>query len=281
MNNPIKSIHEQAVEIAKRFRKAEYDLIDILQQIDDKKVFMHLGYSSLFDYALRALKLSEANTSNFIAVARKSKCIPELKKAIHSGDLSVSKARKITPVITKENSQHWLELAKTLPKPKLEKEVAKVCPKQATPEQAKYVSESRMELKLGISEQLLAKLKRAQNIVSQKTKKHATWEDTLAAALDIYLQKQDPVEKAKRNSKIDDAAASVPGTRYISSAQKHQVHLRDKGQCTHIDNQGQRCEHQRWLAIHHKVPLSQKGSNDTENLQTLCVSHHKQLHLFG
>jgi len=302
-----KALHTKAVEIAKRFHDAESELIDILQTLDEKRVFIHLGYSSLFDYAVKALKLSEANSSNFITVARKSKTVPELKMAIRLGDITVSKARKITPVLTKENSSHWLELAKTLPKFKLEKEVAKVQPQTITPERAKYVTETRLELKLGVSEDLMKKLRRAQDLTSQKTRRPATLEGTLEALIENYLKKHDPVKKAERNNqsaegnnhrferniqRIDgnnqlqkdgfnnNAAASVPGTRYISAQQKHQVNLRDQGRCAHVNESGHRCESQRWVEIHHIKALSLNGTNDTHNLQTLCHGHHKQKHLY-
>jgi 5-methylcytosine-specific restriction endonuclease McrA len=286
MTDLTQTLHSQALSIAARFHKAESELIDILQKIDDQKIFMKLGYSSLFDYAVRALKLSEANAYNFITIARKSKTIPELKIAIASGELTVSKARKITPILTRENSSHWLELARTLSKQELEKAVARVMPQTATSEGAKYVSGNRLELKLGVSEDLLKKLRRAQDLTSQKTRSPASFEETLSEVLEFFLQRNDPVEKAKRNSK--QIPEPVPGQaplhrrarRYISANTKHQIHLRDQGRCAHKDKEGQRCGSRRWLEIHHQIPLSQNGSNGVQNLKTLCHNHHKLQHLF-
>ena len=154
-------LHQRALTVAKKFREAESELIDLLQEIDTQKTFREVGYTSLFEYAVKALKLSEANASNFITVARKSKSVPELQLAINAGDLTVSKARKITPILTTENSGHWIEMAKTLSKPQLEKEVARVAPQTLTPERIKYVTADRLEFKIGISEEIMVKLKRA------------------------------------------------------------------------------------------------------------------------
>lgn len=159
MNLEIQTLHNTALTIAGQYRSAEAALIDILQLIDEKKMFLSLGYTSLFDYSVKALKLSESNASNFITVARKSKSVPELKMAISAGDLTVSKARKITPVLTPANQAYWIELAKTLPKHKLEKEIAKLLPEVLTPERTRYVSANRIEFKMGVSEELLEKLK--------------------------------------------------------------------------------------------------------------------------
>jgi hypothetical protein len=64
----------------------------------------------------------------------------------------------------------------------------------------------------------------------------------------------------------------------LTAEQKHTVFARDKGQCTHINDQGERCDADRWLDVHHIVPVSQGGSNEPENLTTLCSFHHDLAH---
>jgi hypothetical protein len=64
----------------------------------------------------------------------------------------------------------------------------------------------------------------------------------------------------------------------LTAAQKHAVYLRDQGKCTHRDHTGNRCEQDRWLDIHHIVPVSLGGSNDPENLTLLCSHHHDLAH---
>ncbi len=302
----VESLHDRALRIAAAFHKAESDLIDVLQKIDDARLFSKLGFTSLFDYATKALKLSEANASNFVAIARKSKTIPELKVAIADGRITVSKARKITPVLTKENSDHWLELAATLPKAKLEREVARVMPETLVQDKIRPVAESRMELKMGLDEKTADLFKRAQDLVSQRTSRPATYEETLAEILKFYLDRNDPLEKAKRsenkekaskekgrsakqamrlNEPSSDAAASVPGQKLLrqnrialAAKTEHQVTLRDDNRCTAIDSVGQRCESRRWLEVHHKISVEIGGTNANENLQTLCHAHHRMRH---
>lgn len=98
-----KQIHESALRLSQDFIRAETQLIDLIQKIDEKRVFVALGYSSLFAYATKALSLSEANAQALIGIARKAKVIPELKEEIQKGSLSVSKAQRIVSVLTKEN----------------------------------------------------------------------------------------------------------------------------------------------------------------------------------
>jgi hypothetical protein len=81
----IQEPHEKALNLAKKFKQAESDLIEIFQVLDLAKAFMKLGYASLFEYGVKALGLSEANTYAFIQVARAAREVPALKTAIQYG----------------------------------------------------------------------------------------------------------------------------------------------------------------------------------------------------
>src|SRR4051794_31056093 len=104
-------LHEQALHAAKKFFQAEASLLDILQKIESTRAYRQFDHTSLFSYAVGMLKLSESTALNFINVARKSVEVPALKQEIEAGNLSVSKARKIVPVLTSENQAEWIEKA--------------------------------------------------------------------------------------------------------------------------------------------------------------------------
>src|SRR5262249_48620973 len=124
----MKSLHELALQAAANYFRAEAELLDILQKIDKERTYRQLGYTSLFLYAVGALKLPEGTAYNFINVARKAREVPALKAAIAASDLSVGKARRIVSVLTLENQDEWIEKAKNLSQRSLEKEVARVNP---------------------------------------------------------------------------------------------------------------------------------------------------------
>ena len=73
-------LHAQALDAARRFKKAEADLVEIFQKIEEGRVFAKMGFASLFEYGVKALGLSEANTYAFIQVGRKSKTVPALQR---------------------------------------------------------------------------------------------------------------------------------------------------------------------------------------------------------
>jgi 5-methylcytosine-specific restriction endonuclease McrA len=279
----IQVIHQQALDCAKNFKRAEGALLEIILKVDDRKVFRELGYPSLFAYVVGALKLTEAQAYQFIGVARKSREVPELKEAIHQGSLNVSTARRIVSVITPENQKSWIDKATSLPQKKLEMEVAKENPTPEVREKLKPIAEARLEMRTGISQALSTKLARIRDLLSQKRGKAASMEEALEAMAECYLEKNDPVRRAERALSLRRVSKKQKPTtqgarRSLEARVKHQVILRDQYQCAYEDKNG-RCQQKRWLDVHHRRPVSQGGTDSFQNLVTLCFHHHKKAHI--
>ncbi len=290
-------LHERGLEVVGRYKMSEAEVLGVLQELDKTKTYLKFNCKSLFEYSRKFHKMSEPVTLNFIAVSRRATQIPELKAAIETGELTVSTARKITSVITPESQSDWISKAINLTSRALEKEVARVLPQALAPEKIKYVREDRVNLNLGLAEEVYKKLKRVQDLEAQRQSKVVNLEETLKTMIDLYLEKKDPVEKARRNinasapvpghvdnfgtshSEIKNSEKNKSGTEkkrriLIPMQLRHQINLRDQGKCSH-----ENCDQQRWLEIHHVIPVSQGGQNTLDNLKTLCSGHHKMQHL--
>ena len=304
MNHPL---HLKAISLAQDLKRIEAELIDVLQKISASRLFKTMGYSSLFEYATKALGLTEGVAYGFISVSRKSNEVPALKEAIASGSVTVSQVRRVAAVMTVQNASELIQKVQSLTQKEIEREVARINPKTATPERAKYVTEERVELRFGASESFMKKLKRVQDLVAQKQRAHAGYEASLETALDYYLEKNDPAKRAERilekkpnsessRSKTDTCEATLSATilssrtvgRNMNSDRsfrvtlpaktKHIVFRRDQGRCTFVHPNGSRCDQARWLEVHHLRPVALGGDNSIDNLATLCSSHHRRLH---
>lgn len=292
-------LHEKALECLKNYKRCENELIEILETIDHEKSYLYHGVSSLFRYCVEKLSLSEGETYRFIQVMRKAKEVPELKLALEAGQLTVSKASRIAPVITKGNEARWIEKASSLPYRDLEREVAEERPLAISKERLKVLTPERSELRVTISAELERKLERAKEVFRTKT-----MEETLERLVDFALERKDPVKAANRfanrkarsetrqenNQKVEKPAARQVhldrrigkfagrqvGTltrRPIPAFIRHQVNLRDKGKCT-VEG----CLETKWVEIHHIWPFSQGGDHSVQNLTTLCSGHHSFMH---
>ncbi len=313
-------LHYKALAVAQKYKRCELELIDILEQVDKYKICYSFGYSSLYNYASDYLGPSKDVAAIFINVARKTRELPALREEIKKGHITVSKARRMTSVINNQNQDHWLKLAKSCSKAQLEKEVARVQPKQAVLTRTKYVAaeleikekaviktleqEVRIQLQVGVSEELMLKLRRVQDILSQKRRKPVDLEGALEVITEIYLPKEDPVKKAQRQKmrgQLNDTKAkkSVPGhnanqqsrldvkekskkqktvRKPFTAQEKHQVYLKYRGKCGYKDSDDRSCNQSMFLEIHHKKPVSKGGTNNLSNLLLLCNGHHKVMH---
>lgn len=192
-------IHRKALSYAKNFHIAQAKLLEVIQEIDRKKIFRKLGYSSTFDYCIRSLKLSESQTSAFISVARKSSEVPELKKAIDNGKINVSKAKRICSVIEKDNHEDWIEKAANLTQHEVQREVVKVRPKEIVPDRMQPVTPDHTAINCTVSTRVENKIRRVKEVLLQIRRKSCDMEQALEAMADLFLEKHDPVLKARRN----------------------------------------------------------------------------------
>jgi hypothetical protein len=230
------------------------------------------------------LSLSEAQAFYFKSVAEASVKAPKLKEAVQKGELSLSLARRIAPVITQETQIHWIDLAKKPPQKELEREVQQANPKATRPkEKIKPVDQKLSHLSLLINLDTENDLRNLQNLLSQKLGRAATLKDVIEWAVKTTKEKYSPEEKAKRSEKRKIIAPKVkPGSSLgrtpIPSSIKHEIVRREAFQCNFTSPQGVRCQTKRWLNFHHKKEVAKGGQNTVSNLTFLCTSHHKFIH---
>jgi 5-methylcytosine-specific restriction endonuclease McrA len=229
----------------------------------------------LFSYCVEILKLSTDRAYALIRVARKAVEVPELKAAVSQGELSVAAAKRIAAVITPENKTEWIEKAKELKQRDLDKAIAEVAPATGVTERVKPVASDLFEVRCPISRALEAKLRRVKELVAQKKQRSAPMSETLEALADSFLEKHDPVRKAERaaKKKAPKQVSKPVGT--IPARVRHELNLRDGGQCTYVHPRFGRCRSRQWLDLHHIQPKFRGGLNETTNLTTLCSAHHE------
>jgi len=282
MNDVKKKIHEKALNCAKNFKKTESPLLEVLMEVEEHCVFRALGFSSLFQYCLECLGLSESHSYQFIGVARKSREVPELKEAIDNGELHLSNARRIVSVLNPKNKKEWIDKASLLSQRELEREIVRVHPKERMKPTLRPISDGWDELRGGVRVEVSKKIRDIQDLESQRTRKACSIDDAIDAMAEAYLEQRCPVRKAKRL--CPGIVPPQPGWKKgkgrtrMSNALEHGVNLRDEAQCTHRDTGGGRCQQRRWLGIHHITPISQGGDHRLENLTTLCFHHHRMIH---
>ena len=118
---------------------------------------------------------------------------------------------------------------------------------------------------LTVSEATMDLLTRAQELLKQKRRAPANLAESLKEVLDFFVEANDPIRKAMRK----------PQERRTP---KEHALLRDKGSCQFILESGKKCGAKYWIDLHHKIPISEGGGDEMENLITLCSAHHRMVH---
>jgi hypothetical protein len=122
----------------------------------------------------------------------------------------------------------------------------------------RYVSAERPQLKCGVSEELSEQIRRVQDLESSKQGKAVNIEGALEAAVSNYLERNDPLEKAKRAQRRAEK-------RNVSQAATKDVPLARKDvPAANVDP--------------YFIPVYLGGKTVLSNLRTLCSFCHKRLH---
>ena len=238
--------------------------------------------------------------------------VPQLKEEIRNGNLSVSKIRKVCPVINKENQGQWIQAAKTKSCRELEMKVASLKTDHVPRASIRAVAKETVRLSLDIDGESRDKIERLKDLLSSKTGKDCSLQEVLDFALETALDKHDPLRKEKRaqtrekkkvEKKIENpgfsrtchktgstagskakaaATGHVTGSKTkrkaLSKELVHKIQRRDRGRCTYVSPEGKRCGAKRWLQFHHILAVARGGKDVLENLTTLCSAHHRSIH---
>ena len=77
-----------------------------------RKLFRHLGHSSINQYAIQELGFGKSKANDFIRLANQLEKLPVVREAVASGELGYTKARELVSVATPETQDAWLKAAK-------------------------------------------------------------------------------------------------------------------------------------------------------------------------
>ncbi|MGZ3722423.1 MAG: HNH endonuclease [Bdellovibrionales bacterium] len=290
--------HSRVLKYGKLHSKIEQRLIENLIGVEESGAQKALGIPSMFQYAMDYLNVTKSTAYGLITVARKSREIPELRKALAQQKLSVAKASRIVAHLDNKNAKEMIEFAIGHTFDEIDYEVARRNPKAKKPDKVKVLTEDQFEITLTVSKETIVELRRIQSLLAQKGKP-ATLSDAVSASTPYFLSAEDPVKKAERHAKRAEKAEGpksetphrndelcahrvqkltlkerIP----LTAGERHAVILRDKGRCTHKNHAGKRCNSDRWVDIHHIIEVSKGGTNHPDNLITLCSFHHDLVH---
>jgi len=108
-NNPSRLSDDELVAEVERLarceREATAQLIVYLVELDERRLYLGAGFSSLFTCCTEVLKVSEHETYQRIAAARTSRRCPVLLRMLAEGSLNLTSVRLPAPRLNEDNQE--------------------------------------------------------------------------------------------------------------------------------------------------------------------------------
>ena len=259
----------QTKRVVREERAATTVVLHHLLEVERRRLYASLGYSSLFDYAVAELGYCKASAYQRISAARALREFPEIETKIDDGALNltlISKAQTICRQerLSGETKKEILVSLENKSTREAEQILSHYSLQPLPRENVRVVTPTQSEVKFLASEELLQDLEKLKGLL-EHSHSHASISELIQYALKAAIREKDPAQKSVRAQKP---------TVTINKSQKNEIWKRDQSQCTYQDPKtGRRCASRYKLQIDHRVPLAQGGSNELGNLRLLCQSH--------
>jgi hypothetical protein len=277
---------KRARVLAKRYRDSVADLVAVIAELDRCRAFERAGYSSLWDFCVKALGLSSDDAYKMINSARMARRRPEVLSYLADGSLTARSAALLAPESQAPDFPQLVERAKGRTVRQVEKLVASrhaVRPSKDSvkPVGARVAGGTSAETQSNViyrvafdaDEHFKALLDRARDLLRHKFPA-GRLEDVIREGIRLMLEQIDPLARAPTRSRL--ASRKNSRTRVPPPSVKDEVWRRDGGKCVFEGPDGRRCDSTTWLEIDHIVPWAVGGlSDDPSNLRLLCRAHNQ------
>jgi hypothetical protein len=287
-------------------RCERHDIASLLAHIaefDERKLYLKLGYSSLYTYCVEVLKLSTGEAYRRIEVARYARRYPMILDKIADGSLNLTTVDLVAPELKPADYHEILEQASGKTKREVQVQVAARNPRPFT-RPARYrpidgsplplstgstssppvpapkprlvvipLSADTAEVRFEVTNATLDKLKKAQDLM-----RHAIRDGDPAEIFDralTLLLKEVERKRCGNTDKPRPARPVRPDSDHIPAWIQRAVWKRDGGRCAFIGRNGRRCTETSCLQYHHVVARAKGGPTTVENIQLRCAAHNR------
>lgn len=288
------------------------EILKYLKEVEERRLFLARGYSSLFAFLTEELGYSESAAQRRIVAMRLIREVPEAEEKIERGDLSLTVASQVGTFLRQETQKRRKQ--KTAPITKMEKldllttlqgtsrrECEKKLAEETTlpKERTRPITEEKTLIQFTANKSLMNKIEKLKTILAHQTN---SLEALFEKLTDLALEKLDPERRNERRQKrkskktnnkpispppaevsissaargFSPASRQNKNPRYIPIPLRDQIYLRDQSQCQHRDPKtGKLCGSTYKLELDHRYPHALGGENSPENLTLKCRTHNQ------
>lgn len=290
-----------------------------LREIEIRRLFIDLDYSSMHKYCIKHLKYSEHETQLRLSSARLLQDLPEIETQIQNGNLNLTNLAQVQTFIRAEKSadivldrEQKLDLLSDV-KGKSTREVKKdLINKSHQPSLLAEMFHVTLDSKNQVIKKFEVQLTEEEQGILREFRDlyaHELEDQSDFHTLMFLLKKANQFKKKKLGltstiTKSNEAAPTqkphdssnaplpcahnathfAPRRKALPASVKRQVWINANGRCEHYDkNTKNRCESNFALEIDHIKAVALGGTNDSRNLRLLCRAHNsrRSIQTFG
>ena len=216
MTNDLRSLSDDELlartrELARHEQDLTIQVIAHLEEVARRRLFAARGYSSLFEYAVKALAYSEPAASQRVAAMRLARAVPEARDLLERGELKLTSAAAVERFIRREENETGRRLTAEV-KSGIVKEVSGKSSRETErwlaaravgagmfprSERARALTAEHTELRIVADAGLMARIDRVRELKGT----HLAFAEIFAKALDAYLDREDPLRKRARKER--------------------------------------------------------------------------------
>ncbi len=307
LNN--QELHLEVKNLASQERKLTEKILWHIAEVDARKLYLGMAFSSLFDYLTKSIGYTAGSAQRRIDAARLLQKLPEVADKIKEGTLNLGQISKLQCVqrqfkkesgaVVSLNEQR--DLIKNLENKSLEQTDLILAQHfnlaVKTYESKKIQKDESVRIELTFSKEEMLILQRAQELMSnqtggglkatilqlaQKSLKTSVKQLHQKCAKISCSEEQKPQRRttpaatvAVKRSSLRSHINPTLATRYIPAEIKRIIFKRDQ-HCQFKDrNNNKICGSKYFLEVDHIIPKCKNGSNELENLRLHCANHNK------
>lgn len=220
---------------AASIREKTLELLELLTEIDKRKLYCELSYSSLFNYIVAELKFSESQAAIYNNIIKAQILIlPHTRDKIEKGSLSLFAAGAAAKVIRRDkitDTDQSLTIIQKMEGMTIEEILNELPTKNKKTE-------------LALSKALLDK------IAKLKKKLNLPNEMGVEAILNLLLDRE-----------LTDNQQEIKENKSITPKTKTLLKIKANHQCQYVSENKVRCTETKYLEVDHRLPKSLNGSN--------------------
>ncbi len=264
-----KSLLTNTENLVKNEKNYTIKVLQHLAEIDRRKLFVELGFSSLFSYCQNHLHYSEPESAIRVNAARLIKTSQLAENKIEKQELSLSTASDLFSQMKKYAKQN----KKKLNKDEQEKLIEKVS--NCSAREAKKFIQTKLNLLPITKTEVQLKAETLKRIEKLKTKLGVYDLDQL---LNLLMdQKEDEIIETKVTQKTVKADCTLTSksnsSRYVPIKTKRELLKRANYCCEFVNENGVKCQAALNLQVEHINPFSVSQNHQLSNLKILCQQH--------